>query len=315
MSRISCDRRLRASGRISVEMTGARSDRIDESCRLQDHLLRPTARPVRKACRSIARSTRHSTALASEDRSIAIDSIVAASDIAITPRALAGCGLRADAAPRTSRRWASIWPTATPCSVPRSAIRSCSSSCKNRPRPVRLWSGAPCRCRPARRRAAEPSSETIAAMANRRLAPPNLQPKDFPSRRRMPHGRRSRSRNIRKAASSRRSFRCCGGRRSRTAAGCRRRRSGTSREMLGMAHIRVLEVATFYTMFLLEPVGKKAHVQVCGTTPCMLRGARGDLRGLPASASITSRATSRPTAIFPGKRSSASAPASTRRWC
>ena len=46
--------------------------------------------------------------------------------------------------------------------------------------------------------------------------------------------------------------------------------------MLGMAYIRVLEVATFYTMFLLQPVGKKAHVQVCGTTPCMLRGA-GDL--------------------------------------
>ena len=44
-------------------------------------------------------------------------------------------------------------------------------------------------------------------------------------------------------------------------------------EMLGMAHIRALEVATFYTMFLLEPCGKKVHVQVCGTTPCMLRGA------------------------------------------
>jgi NADH-quinone oxidoreductase subunit E len=29
---------------------------------------------------------------------------------------------------------------------------------------------------------------------------------------------------------------------------------------------------TFYTMFLLQPVGRKAHVQVCGTTPCMLRG-------------------------------------------
>src|ERR1043166_8968199 len=40
-----------------------------------------------------------------------------------------------------------------------------------------------------------------------------------------------------------------------------------------MARIRVLEVATFYTMFLLAPVGKKAHVQVCGTTPCRLRGA------------------------------------------
>jgi NADH-quinone oxidoreductase subunit E len=39
-----------------------------------------------------------------------------------------------------------------------------------------------------------------------------------------------------------------------------------------MAHIRALEVATFYTMFNLEPVGK-FHVQLCGTTPCRLRGA------------------------------------------
>lgn len=43
-------------------------------------------------------------------------------------------------------------------------------------------------------------------------------------------------------------------------------------DMLGMAHIRVLEIATFYTMFLLSPVGRVAHVQVCGTTPCLLRG-------------------------------------------
>ena len=42
--------------------------------------------------------------------------------------------------------------------------------------------------------------------------------------------------------------------------------------MLGMAQIRVLEVATFYTMFNLQPVGR-FHVQLCGTTPCMLRGA------------------------------------------
>jgi NADH-quinone oxidoreductase subunit E len=42
-------------------------------------------------------------------------------------------------------------------------------------------------------------------------------------------------------------------------------------EVLGMARIRVLEVATFYTMFNLEPVGTY-HVQLCGTTPCMLRG-------------------------------------------
>ncbi len=43
--------------------------------------------------------------------------------------------------------------------------------------------------------------------------------------------------------------------------------------MLDMAYIRVLEVATFYTMFQLAPTGSKAHIQVCGTTPCMLRGA------------------------------------------
>lgn len=43
-------------------------------------------------------------------------------------------------------------------------------------------------------------------------------------------------------------------------------------EMLSMPRIRVLEVATFYTMFHLEPVGAKAHIQVCGTTPCWLRG-------------------------------------------
>jgi NADH-quinone oxidoreductase subunit E len=44
-------------------------------------------------------------------------------------------------------------------------------------------------------------------------------------------------------------------------------------DMLGMAYIRVYEIATFYTMFQLGPVGRKAHVWVCGTTPCMLRGA------------------------------------------
>ena len=47
----------------------------------------------------------------------------------------------------------------------------------------------------------------------------------------------------------------------------------TVADMLGMAYIRVLEVATFYTQFQLQPVGTRAHVQVCGTTPCMLRGA------------------------------------------
>lgn len=44
-------------------------------------------------------------------------------------------------------------------------------------------------------------------------------------------------------------------------------------DMLGMAHIRALEVATFYFMFQLRPVGSVAHVQVCGTTSCMICGA------------------------------------------
>jgi NADH-quinone oxidoreductase subunit E len=42
-------------------------------------------------------------------------------------------------------------------------------------------------------------------------------------------------------------------------------------EMLGMAPIRVLEIATFYTMFNMKPVGKHL-IQVCTTTPCWLRG-------------------------------------------
>ena len=44
-------------------------------------------------------------------------------------------------------------------------------------------------------------------------------------------------------------------------------------DMLGLAHIRALEVATFYFMFQLQPVGTAAHLQICGTTPCMLCGA------------------------------------------
>lgn len=46
----------------------------------------------------------------------------------------------------------------------------------------------------------------------------------------------------------------------------------TVAELLDMPQIRVMEVATFYTMFNLEPVGKY-FIQFCGTTPCVLRGA------------------------------------------
>ena len=53
----------------------------------------------------------------------------------------------------------------------------------------------------------------------------------------------------------------------------------TVADMLGMAYIRALEVATFYFMFQLQPVGSVAHVQVCGTTSCMICGAE-DLIGV-----------------------------------
>lgn len=44
-------------------------------------------------------------------------------------------------------------------------------------------------------------------------------------------------------------------------------------DMLGMAYIRALEVASFYFMFQLQPVGSVAHFQICGTTSCMICGA------------------------------------------
>jgi len=50
-------------------------------------------------------------------------------------------------------------------------------------------------------------------------------------------------------------------------------------DMLGMARIRALEVATFYFMFQLQPVGSVAHIQICGTTSCMICGAE-DLVGV-----------------------------------
>ena len=50
-------------------------------------------------------------------------------------------------------------------------------------------------------------------------------------------------------------------------------------EMLNMAYIRVLEVASFYFMFQLQPVGSVAHIQICGTTSCMICGAE-DLVGV-----------------------------------
>ena len=79
-------------------------------------------------------------------------------------------------------------------------------------------------------------------------------------------------------------------------------------DMLDMPNIRVLEIATFYTMFHLEPVGSVAHIQVCGTTPCWLRGAN-DIKDVCRHRIHPSSITCLPTASSRGRRSSASAPA------
>lgn len=49
-------------------------------------------------------------------------------------------------------------------------------------------------------------------------------------------------------------------------------------DFLGMPYIRALEVATFYFMFQLQPVGKIANIQICGTTTCMICGAEDLIR-------------------------------------
>ena len=83
-------------------------------------------------------------------------------------------------------------------------------------------------------------------------------------------------------------------------------------DLLDMAYIRVYEIATFYTMFNLAPVGRY-YVQLCGTTPCWLRGAealKDTCRKLIGEPGHVPR-----MGCSPGPRSSASALASMRRWC
>ena len=62
-------------------------------------------------------------------------------------------------------------------------------------------------------------------------------------------------------------------------------------ERLDMPEMRVLEVASFYTMFNLKPVGKW-FLQICGTTPCMLRGSDDVSRCIKDKLNITSGQTS-----------------------
>ncbi|MDO9503433.1 NAD(P)H-dependent oxidoreductase subunit E [Falsiroseomonas sp.] len=54
---------------------------------------------------------------------------------------------------------------------------------------------------------------------------------------------------------------------------------------LGMAPIRVYEVATFYFMFNMKPIGRH-HLQLCGTTPCMLRGSDDVMRACHDAAHV-----------------------------
>ena len=81
--------------------------------------------------------------------------------------------------------------------------------------------------------------------------------------------------------------------------------------LLSMPPIRVYEVATFYTMFNLKPVGRHL-LQVCTTTPCWLRGSDEVVAACERKLGIKMRETT-PTASSPCPRSSASAAASTRR--
>jgi NADH-quinone oxidoreductase subunit E len=95
-------------------------------------------------------------------------------------------------------------------------------------------------------------------MANRRLAPPDQQPKEF-------------SFTAENAAWAKQQI-------AKYPAG---RQQSAIIPLLWRAQEQnggwLPEAAILYTMFLLEPCGKKAHIQVCGTTPCVLRGAEAIL--------------------------------------
>jgi NADH-quinone oxidoreductase subunit E len=68
-------------------------------------------------------------------------------------------------------------------------------------------------------------------------------------------------------------------------------------ERLGMAPIRVYEVASFYFMFNLKPIGR-FHLQLCGTTPCMLRGSDEVLRACRDAAHVAGPGTTSADGMF-----------------
>ena len=63
-------------------------------------------------------------------------------------------------------------------------------------------------------------------------------------------------------------------------------------EKVGLAYMRVLEIASFYTMYNLHPVGKW-HLQICGTTPCWLRGSDDILKAIYDTLKIKPNETSK----------------------
>ena len=118
-------------------------------------------------------------------------------------------------------------------------------------------------------------------MSVRRLAPPEQQPKLSPSRRRISLGEDSRSRKYPAGRQASAVIPLLWRAQEQDGGWLPREGDRTSSPRCSAwRYIRVLEVATFYTMFQLQPVGKKAHVQVCGTTPCSAARRRGSVRGL-----------------------------------
>lgn len=61
--------------------------------------------------------------------------------------------------------------------------------------------------------------------------------------------------------------------------------------ILGVAPMKVKEVATFYSMYNLQPIGQY-HIQVCGTTPCALRGAKSVLEACESRLGLSKGETS-----------------------
>ena len=109
-------------------------------------------------------------------------------------------------------------------------------------------------------------------MAVRRLAPAEIQPKDFSFTPRIWTGRRKRSPNIRDGRQASAVIPLLWRAQEQAGGWVPEAAIRYVADFLDMANIRVMEIATFYTMFNLAPVGR-FHVQLCGTTPCMLRGA------------------------------------------